>query len=219
MPGPTCPKAAKAAQGVRRGRSRFFSKTGRKGQDSNNRWRRMSTGISHRLHQHSRDVPLSLCGVGRIQPLHRGLVFARVHARGGSGDPAGGRQQSNGKLERWNQSIKSECIRSGVPLSLEDAIGLVEQYVTYYNEQRLHSAIGYVTPRDLLEGRRDRIHAERDRKLELARQQRRELEHRIAPAVESKQSGWDSSCSDLLPICGVSGQTEAALRGRNHAEG
>ena len=126
--------------------------------------------------------------------------------------------QSNGKLERWNQSIKSECIRPGVPLSLEDAIGLVEQYVTYYNEQRLHSAIGYVTPRDLLEGRRDRIHAERDRKLELARQQR-ELEHRIAPAVESKQSGWDSSCSDLLPICGVSGQTEAALRGRNHAEG
>ena len=126
--------------------------------------------------------------------------------------------QSNGKLERWNQSIKSECIRSGVPLSLEDAIGLVEQYVTYYNEQRLHSAIGYVTPRDLLEGRRDRIHAERDRKLELARQQR-ELEHRIAPAVESKQSGWDSSCSDLLPRCGVSGQTEAALRGRNHAEG
>ena len=26
--------------------------------------------------------------------------------------------QSNGKMERWNQSIKSECIRPGVPLSL-----------------------------------------------------------------------------------------------------
>src|SRR5205085_8987694 len=29
--------------------------------------------------------------------------------------------QSNGKMERWNQSIKSECIRPGVPLSLDDA--------------------------------------------------------------------------------------------------
>ena len=29
--------------------------------------------------------------------------------------------QSNGKLERWNKSIKSECIRPGVPLSVEDA--------------------------------------------------------------------------------------------------
>jgi transposase InsO family protein len=33
--------------------------------------------------------------------------------------------QSNGKLERWNQSIKSECIRPGVPLSLADAKRLV----------------------------------------------------------------------------------------------
>ena len=77
--------------------------------------------------------------------------------------------QSNGKLERWNKSIKSECIRTGVPLCLEDADRLIRQYVTYYNEQRLHSAIGYVTPKDLLAGRRDAILAERDRKLESAR--------------------------------------------------
>lgn len=37
--------------------------------------------------------------------------------------------QSNGKLERWNKSIKSECIRPGVPLPLEDAERLVAQYV------------------------------------------------------------------------------------------
>src|ERR1700691_4831694 len=35
--------------------------------------------------------------------------------------------QSNGKMERWNQSIKSECIRPGVPLSLEDAHRLIAQ--------------------------------------------------------------------------------------------
>src|SRR5512142_1189412 len=80
--------------------------------------------------------------------------------------------QSNGKMERWNQSIKSECIRPGVPLSLENARHLITQYVRVYNQERLHSAIGYVTPKDMLEGRRTQVHADRDRKLEQARRQR-----------------------------------------------
>ena len=80
--------------------------------------------------------------------------------------------QSNGKMERWNKSIKSECIRPGVPLSLEDAEHLVTQYVTVYNEQRLHSALGYVTPLARLQGRQEEVHADRDRKLEQARRQR-----------------------------------------------
>lgn len=29
--------------------------------------------------------------------------------------------QGNGKVERWHQSLKRECIRPGVSLSLEDA--------------------------------------------------------------------------------------------------
>jgi transposase InsO family protein len=55
--------------------------------------------------------------------------------------------QSNGKLERFHGTIKSECIRPGTPLSLEDARRIVDGYVRHYNETRLHSAIGYVTPR------------------------------------------------------------------------
>ena len=80
--------------------------------------------------------------------------------------------QSNGKLERWHKSLKSECIRPGVPLTPEDARRLIQRYVEHYNTVRLHSAIGFVTPEDLLAGRRDEIHAARDRKLEQARQQR-----------------------------------------------
>jgi len=80
--------------------------------------------------------------------------------------------QSNGKLERWNKSIKSECIRPGVPLSVEDAERLIAQYVTVYNEQRLHSSLGYITPLARLQGRQDEIHTARDRKLEQARRQR-----------------------------------------------
>jgi putative transposase len=80
--------------------------------------------------------------------------------------------QSNGKIERWHKSLKSECIRPGTPLSLEDARHLVEGYVERYNNVRLNSATGYITPKDLLTGRQHEIHAERDRKLEAARQQR-----------------------------------------------
>lgn len=80
--------------------------------------------------------------------------------------------QSNGKIERWHQSLKAEGVRPGVPLSLDDARRLVGRYVDHYNRVRLHSAIGYVAPRDQLEGRQVEIFAERDRKLEEARRQR-----------------------------------------------
>ena len=80
--------------------------------------------------------------------------------------------QSNGKIERWHKSLKGECIRPGAPLSLEDARRLVEGYVEHYNNVRLNSAIGYITPKDMLAVRQQEIHAERDCKLEEARKQR-----------------------------------------------
>lgn len=80
--------------------------------------------------------------------------------------------QSNGKLERWHKSLKSECIRPGTPLTQQDAERLIQQYVSHYNQVRLHSAIGYVAPADMLAGRQKEIYAARDRKLEEARQKR-----------------------------------------------
>ena len=80
--------------------------------------------------------------------------------------------QSNGKLERWHKSLKSECIRPLTPLTREDARRLIQTYVDHYNGVRLHSAIGYVTPHDMLAGRQAEIHAVRDRKLEQARSHR-----------------------------------------------
>jgi transposase InsO family protein len=81
--------------------------------------------------------------------------------------------QSNGKLERYHKSIKSECIRKKTPLSLDEARNQVAKYVHHYNTIRLHSAIGYVTPMDKLEGRDQAILAERDRKLHEARERRK----------------------------------------------
>lgn len=82
--------------------------------------------------------------------------------------------QSNGKIERWHQSLKRECIRPRSPLSLRDAREVVAGFVGYYNRERLHSAIGFVTPKDKLKGNEKRIFLERDRKLEQAREKRKQ---------------------------------------------
>lgn len=81
--------------------------------------------------------------------------------------------QSNGKKERYFKTLKSECIRVQTPLSREDALRVVSVYVEEYNQKRLHSAIGYITPHAKLHGEEERIFAERKEKL------RRALEHRV----------------------------------------
>jgi putative transposase len=82
--------------------------------------------------------------------------------------------QSNGKLERWHRTLKEQAIRPKTPLSLEDARRVVAEFVDHYNTVRLHSAIGYITPKDKLEGKAEAIWQARDQKLEAAREKRRQ---------------------------------------------
>ena len=79
-------------------------------------------------------------------------------------------------------SDRFEAIRPGTPLTKEDARQLIEKYVDHYNTVRLHSAIGFVTPADMLAGRQAQIHTARDRKLEAARQQRQIRRQQAATA-------------------------------------
>ena len=81
--------------------------------------------------------------------------------------------QSNGKIERWHRTIKNDAIRRYEPSDPDQARRIVTEFVQHYNQVRLHSAIGYVTPSDKLQGREKNIWAERDRKLEAARERRR----------------------------------------------
>jgi hypothetical protein len=41
---------------------------------------------------------------------------------------------------------------AGNALSLDDARHLVQGYVDHYNDVRLNSAVGYITPKDMLAG-------------------------------------------------------------------
>jgi len=81
--------------------------------------------------------------------------------------------QSNGKLERWHGSLKQECIRPTCPADVEEARRRIAAFVEHYNQVRLHSALGYITPADKLNGLEKVIYDERDRKLEEARERRR----------------------------------------------
>ncbi len=68
--------------------------------------------------------------------------------------------QTNGKIERYHQSIKREVnqVPYDVPRNLEMAIS---GFVSYYNNRRYHKALGNVTPADVLHGRREQILQER----------------------------------------------------------
>lgn len=80
--------------------------------------------------------------------------------------------QSNGKVERVIQNAKSEAVRRFSFVDLEDLISQIQWYVTDYYEHRLHSAIGYITPVDMLNGKQNAIFAERIEKLNIARKNR-----------------------------------------------
>jgi transposase InsO family protein len=93
--------------------------------------------------------------------------------------------QSNGKLERFQGSLKQECIRPASPRTLDEARTRVDAFIEHYNNVRLHSAIGYLTPAAMLSGRALEIHTARDRKLEAARQRRQTKRQAAAQEVVS----------------------------------
>jgi transposase InsO family protein len=64
--------------------------------------------------------------------------------------------QTNGKVERYQQSLKREVnqLTYEFPSQLEQAI---VDFVDYYNYRRYHKALGNVTPADVLYGRREEI--------------------------------------------------------------
>lgn len=102
--------------------------------------------------------------------------------------------QSNGKIERYHRTIKTQCIRPLSPLSLDDAKRGVAKFVEEYNTVRLHSAIGYVTPQVMLEGRQQAIFDDRDRKLAEARERR----------AQSRAAARQKPASDSAPPSTVS---------------
>jgi len=76
--------------------------------------------------------------------------------------------QSNGKIERFNRSFKTEHVRRTAYLGYKDACVRMARWIAYYNAERLHSAIWYLTPDDVFYGRTETRLAARKQKLHTA---------------------------------------------------
>ena len=80
--------------------------------------------------------------------------------------------QTNGKLERYHQTLKRDVnqVPYELPADLEAALAA---FVSHYNYRRYHKALGNVTPSDVLRGRREEILARRKEVQTQTIQQRR----------------------------------------------
>jgi transposase InsO family protein/transposase-like protein len=91
------------------------------------------------------------------------------HVRGAPNHP-----QTQGKIERWHQTLKNRILLENhyLPGALEAAIGA---FVDHYNHRRVHESLGNVTPADAYFGRAPAIVEERRRIKEETIRQRRLL--------------------------------------------
>ncbi len=93
-----------------------------------------------------------------------------AHTRGAPNHP-----QTQGKIERWHQTMKNRVLLENyyLPGDLEQQIG---QFVDYYNNERYNEAINNVTPADVYYGRDQAILNQR-RKIKQKTIQTRRLQH------------------------------------------
>jgi putative transposase len=92
--------------------------------------------------------------------------------------------QTNGKVERYQQSLKKEVnqLPYELPSALERAIAA---FVDYYNHRRYHKALGDVTPADVLHGRREKILERRKEVRAQTVNRRRDYNHGLRELVNA----------------------------------
>lgn len=78
--------------------------------------------------------------------------------------------QTNGKIERFNGSIKNEAIKPNCPTSYQEACDVINDYVYFYNNQRLHYGIRHLRPADMFFGRENQVLTKRKVNVKIARQ-------------------------------------------------
>ena len=96
------------------------------------------------------------------------------HVRGAPNHP-----QTQGKIERWHQTLKNRILLENyyLPGALEEA---VDAFVAHYNHRRYHESLGNLIPADVYFGRANDILSERRKIKEQTMKQRRLLNQRQA---------------------------------------
>lgn len=81
--------------------------------------------------------------------------------------------EENGLVERSNRTLR-EALEEVEFANRQEAEEQLARIIGWYNETRLHSALGYLRPADYYRGRPEQLHASRRTKLSQARHRRRE---------------------------------------------
>ena len=83
--------------------------------------------------------------------------------------------ESNGRIERYHRSVREESFSDTEAEDLYQAGDLLVEWVSYYNEERLHSSLEYLRPVDYYSGNPQALLAERKRKLREAAARQKEV--------------------------------------------
>ena len=87
--------------------------------------------------------------------------------------------QTQGKIERWHQTLKNRILLENYYLP-GDLEAQINAFVDHYNHRRYHEAIGNLTPADVYFGRGNTILLERERIKRQTIQRRRLMHTRLA---------------------------------------
>jgi len=83
--------------------------------------------------------------------------------------------QSNGKIEKFHGTINQECLTRSSFINMDDAKKQIQKFIDFYNTERLHSSLFYLTPEDFLLNRIDEKLKIREDKLLKAKLNRAEV--------------------------------------------
>lgn len=155
---------------------------------------KLCTGMAASDVQDTLDLALEASGLDRATVVHRPRLLSdngpcyisgdlakfladksMPHTRGAPYHP-----QTQGKIERWHQTLKNRILLHNyyLPSELERQI---KAFVTYYNYQRYHESINNLTPADVYLGRAEAILAERA-KIKRTTIANRRLQHQLKAA-------------------------------------
>lgn len=95
--------------------------------------------------------------------------------------------QTNGKVERCQRTLKGEI--NQIPYEMPSQLqGAIDRFVSYYNHQSYHEALGNVTPVDVYHGRRDDILARRKEAKRKTLQARKEYNRKLRERVKGNST-------------------------------
>lgn len=94
----------------------------------------------------------------------------------------------NAWIESWFRILKYDWLRYKDYVSFDQLKTIIERFVIFYNTQRYHGAIGYVTPEQKHSGQAEEILRERYQRKRLARLHRLKLNRQSVSQIEWRKA-------------------------------